>query len=92
MNNQTVYMAISGDNKIKFFNLDELEVLNFISTYNYKIQSNYMKKLENSYEIFDDSIQDYSSEIEHYLLYLSQIDLDEFNLMRKNQFNNRKDM
>lgn len=31
MNNPDVYIAISGNNKIKFFNLDELRVLKFIA-------------------------------------------------------------
>ena len=82
MNNQIVYIAVSGDNKIKFFNLDELKVIEFISNYNYKLQLNYMKRLENSYEIFDDSISDYSSEIDKYLLYLSHMDLNSFLIKR----------
>lgn len=79
MNNQTVYIAVSGSNKIKFFNLDELKVIDFIANYNYNLQLKYMKRLENSYEIFDDSIQDYFSVIDDYLLSLKEINLDKFN-------------
>lgn len=82
MNNPDVYIAISGNNKIKFFNLDELRVLKFIAEYNYKIQIGYMKRLENSYEIFDETIQNYSSEIDKYLLTISQMKLDKFKEIR----------
>ena len=81
--NKIVYIAISGDDKIKFFNLDEEKVLDFISNYNYALQLRYMKRLENSYEIFDDSIKDYSFEIDLYLLHLFQTDLVSFLSMRE---------
>lgn len=85
MNNQTVYTAIFGNNKIKFFNLDKLKVIDFISKYNYNLQLKHMKKLENSYEIFDDSILDYSSAIDDYLLSLREVDLDDFNKIRNSR-------
>lgn len=85
MNNQTIYTAIFGNNKIKFFNLDKLKVIDFISKYNYNLQLRYMKRLENSYEIFDDSILDYSSAIDDYLLSLREVDLDDFNKIRNSR-------